>query len=886
MAEVIVATLSYIASVGTAAAGLVGVTAVGVGALAVGIAVFTAGALALNSFIESMYEMPSLDAGANQRTVRGTVEPRKIIYGTALVSGPISFVGVSGTKNRDMYHSVVFAAHEVNAITDIHFDNQVILESQINGSGEVTGGTFGPVRGNTTCWVHKHLGQSGQTADAALVSAFTAYNSSHKGTGIAYVVTRWALWDDTQALWDQYIPQNIMGVVEGKKVYDNRTATTVFSDNPVWCLIDYMTNSDYGMGIDTTNIDWDAADDAADICDATVSVPGGTEKRYTANGVLLGTDEHKKNVNHLLSAMSGMMTYTNGLFVIRAGAYEAPSISLNAGHLAGSVSVKTSRERSERFNTIGGTFVDPTQRYKATEFPQVQLASALARDNNEVLTKEVQLPFTNSSYMAQRIAYKLLLQSDLQQVLTFPTNLAGIQVAVGSRVNITLDDFNWTDKVFMCIGWTLSDSGDGGVNLLLREDDSAAYADLASGDYDQTSLSQNDLDGILQVTAPTNLAATAGRKQIELTWTNPVNMSKITGIEVHASPTSSSSGRVKIGETTATQFVHDGSNPIDPIGENDTRYYWIRSRAYPDGEELWHVSEYLPDSATSTITATALPEADISSFSAAKIWNFDTTAESWTGTYATISHQSNGSIRITPTGVNPWIRSPSGLSIDGGLNRYVRARVKLVSGATTSPQFEVFYVTSGHGESHSYKKNTADILTGTSDWVTIEWDMHNLTAGGTDWETSTITRIRLDFYQNSTTIVDVDWIAVGRKGQDGAYYTDDVVLNDNIAVSLVAEPVSAGWVSLDGGTSYDPSAATIDVAVQAISNGSQFATVTWTRSGTNVSSATISGSGFTLQSFGSAATTKTLTVTHTASGETIDINASVVTTDVTGGAGK
>ena len=274
------------------------------------------------------------------------------------------------------------------------------------------------------------------------------------------------------------------------------------------------------------------------------------------------------------------------------------------------------------------------------------------------------------------------------------------------------------------------------------------------------------------------------------------------------------------------------------------------------------------------------------SFSAAKIWNFDTTVESWTGTNATLAHQSYGAFRITPTTTDPVIRSPSGLSIDGGLNRYVRARVKLVSGATTSPQFAVFYVTSGHGESGSYFKSTADILSGTSDWVTIEWDMHNLTAGGTDWETSTITRIRLDFYQNSTTIVDVDWIAVGRKGQDGAYYTDDVVLNDNIAVSLVAEPLSAGWVSLDGGTSYDPSAATIDVAVQAISNGSQFATVTWTRSGANVSNATISGSGFTLQSFGSAATTKTLTVTHTASGETIDINASVVTTDVTGGAGK
>ena len=144
-------------------------------------------------------------------------------------------------------------------------------------------------------------------------------------------------------------------------------------------------------------------------------------------------------------------------------------------------------------------------------------------------------------------------------------------------------------------------------------------------------------------------------------------------------------------------------------------------------------------------------------------WNFDAGVESWTGTNATISHQSNGSIRITPITTDPLIRSPSGLSIDGGLNRYVRARVKLVSGATTSPQFAVYYVTSGHGESGSYFKSTADILSGTSGsnhWVTLEWDMHNLTAGGKDWQGSTITQIRLDFYQDNSTVVDVDWIAV------------------------------------------------------------------------------------------------------------------------------
>ena len=63
-------------------------------------------------------------------------------------------------------------------------------------------------------------------------------------------------------------------------------------------------------------------------------------------------------------------------------------------------------------------------------------------------------------------------------------------------------------------------------------------------------------------------------------------------------------------------------------------------------------------------------------------------------------------------------------------------------------------------------------------------------------------------------------------------------------------------------------------------------TVRWTRTSGNISGcAEQSGStgAFTLSSFGSAATSKTITVTHTASGETTTIFASVVDLDVSGG---
>lgn len=631
MPQVVVAVVSFIGTVGAATvaavAGAGALSAISVGAMfAIGAGVIAGGLMLANKLISSLYEMPKMDTDASrQRTVKGTIEPQKILYGQNLVSGPISFVGTYGDTNRVLAHAVVLAGHEVEEIVDIYFDDEVITDSQIDANGYVTSGTFGP-KGNKSftfgvtnfgtniCKINRYTGASGQTADPDLVSNFFSYTSDHVGTGLAYITTHWLLKDGSQKTWDQYSPQNIKAIVKGRKVYDPRTTLTAYSDNPALCLADYLTNTDFGMGIASAKIDWDSVEAAANACDVTVSVPSGTEKRFACNGVLFGTDSHKTNINKILSSMNGLLSFTNGKYVIRAGVYEAPTVNLDEDNLIGAVSIKTSFERSDRFNTVTGTFIDPAQNYKATEFPEVQLTAALLRDNGEVLSKDIQLPMTNSSYMAQRIAHKLVQISDQQKVVTFPTNLAGMQIAIGDRVSVSLEEFNWSNKVFICLGWTFSDSGNGGVNLILREDDSGSYADPTVGEYSTISATGGIITGFKGFPDPQNLTATAGLKSIELNWDNPDNMSDIEQIEVFASPNSNWASAVKIGSVSGTQFTHDESNAVDSVAIGDTRYYWVRARGYSVGDSAEEVSDRNPDNDTSTISATAgsIPWNDVS----------------------------------------------------------------------------------------------------------------------------------------------------------------------------------------------------------------------------------------------------------------------------------
>ena len=371
------------------------------------------------------------------------------------------------------------------------------------------------------------------------------------------------------------------------------------------CAADYLTNTEFGLGVAHSKIDYAAVVTAANACDVTVAIPtSATQKRFTCNGVLFATDSHRANINKLLSSMNGTLTYSNGVYTIKAGIFEAATETLTEDDLAGPISIKTSIERGERFNTIRPMFIDPAQNHKSVEAPEVQLTAALSRDNNEVLIRDMQLPMTNSTYMAQRIAHKQIQLSDQQTVLSFPCNLTGLRVDVGDRVQITVEELSYSNKIFRCVGWSFSDSQDGVVNLTLVEDDSGSYADPTESEYSTVTSTGVITAGFRGVPDPQNLTATAGLKNIELNWTNPSDTSRFNHIVIYAGSTSNFSASQIIGRVNATQFIHDGSNATDPIGPGDQRYYWIRAVSYGAGSGSSIESDRNPDNDISTIQAT------------------------------------------------------------------------------------------------------------------------------------------------------------------------------------------------------------------------------------------------------------------------------------------
>ena len=158
----------------------------------------------------------------------------------------------------------------------------------------------------------------------------------------------------------------------------------------------------------------------------------------------------------------------------------------------------------------------------------------------------------------------------------------------------------------------------------------------------------------------------------------------------------------------------------------------------------------LADTATQNDTA----------FAAKIAWGFDSDAQGWVAAYGTITHNSDGYVLFEATTNDPMFIK-NGLSIDGGKDHIVRVRIKRVAGS--SWQGTLYYGTTVHGDSESYRKTISD-TTVTNEWVVLEYDMSSLSAGGTDWVDNTITRLRFDWGNSSTDDFQIDWIAIGTKG--------------------------------------------------------------------------------------------------------------------------
>lgn len=430
------------------------------------------------------------DLGTRDRMVRQPITSRKVIYGRQKVSGPI--VALGSTEDDKYLHLVIaVAGHEIQQFESFYVDDiQVTLDSNnmvTNYQYKKDGDETNPSVGTPLIKIRSYLGTSTQTSDADLQAAFPGiWTTNHRLQGIAYIYAR--LEFDAQ-VFQGGIP-NISCVIRGKKVYDYRDLTTKYTANPALILADYLRDTKYGLGCGVDELDTDAVIASANICDEDVPLAtSGTEKRYECHG-LIDTDKNPNQIiEEMLTSMAGQMSYIGGKWTMRAGAYVAPAMTLTLDDLRGPIQMQTKPSRSETFNAVKGVFINPDANWQATDYPPITSATFEAEDNNQRVFVDYTLPFTTSNSMAQRIAKIALYRSRQEITMTLPCKLKAFDLKPGDTVNITIDRYGFSSKVFEVVNWRLAVSENQlGVDLELREMNSAVF----DWDAEETAFSQDN----------------------------------------------------------------------------------------------------------------------------------------------------------------------------------------------------------------------------------------------------------------------------------------------------------------------------------------------------------------------------------------------------------
>ena len=621
--------------------------AIAIGSNLAGVITATQLALTLFSTFATTVISGSLSKrGRNEKSpipisVREPTASHKIVYGTTRVGGTVVFIGStdrvtttqSGTRTEEDYFLhilIAVAGHEINAFKKMYFGDELIWDSGTYQDRE--SGT----NWNTFVDLYVHEGDQ-TTADTILLNgeqisatveqtAMDGWTSDHKLQGIAYAHIRL-----------KYVPEafptgapQVSFVIEGKKVYDPDTATTAFSNNPALCIRDYLTDTRYGLGEASANIDDASFINIKDICDEDVALDGGgTQKRYTLDGMLDTSVSIKENLAQLLTSFNGELSYSGGKFYLTGGEYITPTVTISEADIVGPLQIVTKSSRRDTYNGVKGVFAAEENNYIDTDYPTATSTIYEAKDGEQILL-DVSLPFTTNNIRAQRIAKQIMLQSRQQVVITLPLNLVGMKFKAGDTFYFTNTRLGYSNKPFKVQGWEMAFGEDGEiiVNVTAREAGAVLHpetADTYLTDIYQWQTSdeqafvvtgQIPVPNASIVAAPTNLAATQSTiissdgtvsSDFEITWTESEN-SFVDRYELQYRRTNSitgADGSTIAAETEPTSiFVFGTRYVLTGIADGDQ--YEVKIRALtPLGVQSNFATINL--TATGDVTAPAIP---------------------------------------------------------------------------------------------------------------------------------------------------------------------------------------------------------------------------------------------------------------------------------------
>lgn len=401
-----------------------------------------------------------------------------IIYGRRLVGTKRIYLNVAN-NNNDLHVIYALSEGEIGAIRKVYINDELAIDFTIVApakSGTVANGEI--ISGTDNVIVAKYQNKLtmtyklGSTTQTAFSTPFAEWNANAKAKGVALLYMTYnfdrevytAIPTITVEINGKLVRRaDVLGTTYA--VYTDPTYPTSFGANPADVLLDYLTNPIYGKALSDSEIDFPSFIAARTYCFTVVQSTFGTTLdpilRYTTNGHINPDDTIYDNVRRILATCNGYLIFSNGRYVLKLNRERTTAeqtlsnlYAIDENNLIGTYDVQLGSKQS-RFNRVKMNYFDSTLNYNANI---IYLADGtyLARDNGQVLEREVDLSMTTDSRNATLISRIILRQSRYTMSINFTTSFTALQVEVGDIIRISLNNMGFTDKLFRVMAMTIN----------------------------------------------------------------------------------------------------------------------------------------------------------------------------------------------------------------------------------------------------------------------------------------------------------------------------------------------------------------------------------------------------------------------------------------------
>ena len=440
-----------------------------------------------------------------------------VVYGERKVGGTRVFVETSGSDNEFLYIALVLCEGEIESVDKIYIDDKEVTWS--GALADDTLRTVGSSDGNfykdsaSLISVKCHYGTDSQ-AQCDLLGTLTNWTTNHRLRGLAYI--------SLKIKWNQDafagLP-TVQALIKGKKVvaYNSSSVaqTAAHSNNPAWCLLDYLTNERYGKGIPIANIDIPSFYTASGVCDTDVTAYGSTTiDVLDCNAVIDTSKKVLDNVRELAKGARSFLPFTGGKYKMIVETTGSASITLTEDDIIGGYTL-ASESKSNKHNRVIVSYINPARNWQVDEvqWPELddsgyasadQHATMKTADGGFLLEGRYDFTTITSPYQALELAEVICRRSRDSKGLQLTVGFDAYDLAIGDIVNVTLSSLGYSSKPHRVIGITFREEYLMDLNLVIHQDAHYTWATKTQ----VTATPSTNLPNPYSVTAPASVTLT------------------------------------------------------------------------------------------------------------------------------------------------------------------------------------------------------------------------------------------------------------------------------------------------------------------------------------------------------------------------------------------